>query len=116
MTKFSKSERDIERKTNDVGPKELKNNIKLEVLQIVLREHFAAPGWTNSKKYSNIVGMRMAHLRNISVEREWNTTTQEERGEHFDTGVNSMDNFDSDNALKNPCYDVNGVKKSICRA
>ena len=102
VTMLPNSERDIERKTNDVGPKELGDDKKLKVLQIVLREHFVAPGWTNRKTYSNNIGMRMGHLRYISVHREWNTTTQEER-EHFDTGVNSMDNYDSGNALKNPC-------------
>ena len=71
-------------------------------------------GRTAKSTVTLLVEMRMAHLRNISVEREWNTTTQEER-ENFDTGVNSMDNFDNDNALKNPCYDVNGVKVFVKR-
>ena len=54
VTMMSKMERDIERRTNDDGHKELENDKKIEVLQIVLREKFAVPRWTNSKKYSHI--------------------------------------------------------------
>jgi hypothetical protein len=44
VAKLSKRDRDIERRANDVGPKELENDSKLEALQIVLREHFVKPG------------------------------------------------------------------------
>jgi hypothetical protein len=107
IIKLSKWARNIERRTNDVGPKELENDSKLEAIQIVLREQFVKPGWLNSKKYSNIGGMRMQYLRFVCGKSERNDGSPKER-KHFVTDTYPFDDYDSGDELKNPCYDLNG--------